>query len=137
MIHPETRSKFTWPVLISFGWRGYTATPAAAELGAKPWSSIITLHAYVLIAWLEYKERFNIKNLMAQWLFNVMWFCYITITNACYSEEGTYGLWMHFYLSSILFLRYWGFMYKVYHNVSLERLCCVLALYWVCNHNRI
>ena len=121
MIHPETRSKFTWPVLISFGWRGYTATPPAAELGAKPWSSIITLHVYVLIAWLEYKERFNIKNLMAQWLFNVMWFCYITITNACYFEEGTYGLWMHFYLSSILFLRYLGFMYNVYHNVSLSR----------------
>ena len=125
MIYPETRSKFTWPVLISVGWRGYTATPAAAELGAKPWSSIITLHAYVLIAWLEYKERFNIKKLMAQWLFNVMWFCYITITNACYSEEGTYGLWMHF-LNSILFLGYVGFMDQMYYNVSY-----VLAFYWV------
>ena len=128
MIYPETRSKFTWPVLISVGWRGYTATPAAAELGAKPWSSIITLHAYVLIAWLEYKERFNIKKLMAQWLFNVMWFCYITITNACYSEEGTYGLWMHF-LNSILFLGYVGFMDQMYYNVSLW--FYVLAFYWV------
>ena len=136
MIHPETRSKFTWPVLISVGWRGYAATPAAAALGAKPWSSIITLHAYVLIAWLEYKGRFNIKKLMAQWLFNIMWFCYITITNACYSEEGTYGLWMHF-LNSILFLWYLGFMYKMYYNVSLVRLLCVLAFYGVYNHNGI